>query len=236
MVILSLKVNDFGKIWLFWILVLLTIGVDAQKVRYVNNINDSGPSSLREVINNSNDGDNIILNISGSLNLQSPLLIDKSLNIQGPMPIHLRLDGAASGTIINYSGTSTSQLTIAGVRFENATSSAIIVNSGGLVLRDCVFVDESANCAFDIPNAFSPDGDGINETWVIPLVDSYRENEVRIFNRWGDELETYRNYNNFEVVWDGTHNGTPVSGGTYFYTIRLAKNNRMLSGWVEITR
>lgn len=66
-----------------------------------------------------------------------------------------------------------------------------------------------------IPNVFSPNGDGINETfWV--QGNGILEYEIIIFNRWGGEL--YRS-NRMDRPWDGTYEGTPVPDGVYLYLI-----------------
>jgi gliding motility-associated-like protein len=71
-----------------------------------------------------------------------------------------------------------------------------------------------------IPDGFSPDGDGVNDNFVIPDADKYPENTLSIFNRWGDKVyEEYR-YNN---TWSGVPNvGLLITqgilpAGTYFY-------------------
>ena len=45
------------------------------------------------------------------------------------------------------------------------------------------------------PNAFSPDGDGTNDTWIVPLNEQYEQNSVVIFNRWGEIIRQFENYN-----------------------------------------
>src|SRR5690606_10996796 len=44
------------------------------------------------------------------------------------------------------------------------------------------------NCEIIIYNVFSPNGDGINDIWVLPNIESYLNNEVVIFNRWGQKV------------------------------------------------
>jgi len=88
-------------------------------------------------------------------------------------------------------------------------------------------------------NVFSPDGDNINDVFVIGidhLLDG-NENTVTIYNRWGDVINSYGNYNNIDIAWDGTnHSGTTVSPGTYFYTVEIPSLSYTASGWVEVVR
>jgi gliding motility-associated-like protein len=87
------------------------------------------------------------------------------------------------------------------------------------------------------PNAFSPDGDGTNDTWILPINDLYAENKVVVFNRWGEIIREFSNYNNFDIVWNGTNkNNVQVSEGTYFYVIEVNSQNISTSGWVQIVR
>jgi len=85
-----------------------------------------------------------------------------------------------------------------------------------------------------INTAFSPNGDGVNDFWVIDSISS--NTSVSIYNRWGDLIKQIDNYNNIDKVWDGTSDiGEMVSAGTYFYIIE--KNNiKISSGWVEVVR
>ena len=67
------------------------------------------------------------------------------------------------------------------------------------------------------PNAFSPNGDGINDTFQPILTDiDFNTYELNIFNRWGDIIFQTEDYSN---SWDGTFNGNPIVGGVYTYRI-----------------
>jgi len=88
-----------------------------------------------------------------------------------------------------------------------------------------------------ISNAFSPDGDGVNDTWWIDGISLFPDNHVSILNRWGDIVAEFDNYNNSEIVWHGkSKNGYVLSAGTYFYTIDITNSNTSLSGWVQLTK
>jgi len=68
-----------------------------------------------------------------------------------------------------------------------------------------------------IPNVFTPNGDGVNDTFFIPGLDTYAENEIVIINRWGNNIYEKKNYKN-----DWTGPGLPE--GTYFYVLRVLNN------------
>jgi gliding motility-associated-like protein len=84
-----------------------------------------------------------------------------------------------------------------------------------------------------IPNAFSPNGDGINDTWNVDALDSYPESENSVFNRYGQRVFYSRGYSR---PWDGRYNGKPVPVGTYYYVIDRKNNFPLLSGSLLIVR
>ena len=85
-----------------------------------------------------------------------------------------------------------------------------------------------------IHNVITPNGDGANDTWIIDCIESFPNNKVEIFNRWGDLVNTFEGYNNGSVAWKGTNlRNELLPDGTYYYVITL-KNGRSHTGWVFI--
>jgi gliding motility-associated-like protein len=86
-------------------------------------------------------------------------------------------------------------------------------------------------------DAFSPNGDGINDTWKLKDANTYDNLEVIVFNRWGIEVFRRRPYRN-DNAWDGTNSrGKPLPSGTYYYIIDShEKGVDILSGTVTIIR
>jgi gliding motility-associated-like protein len=84
-----------------------------------------------------------------------------------------------------------------------------------------------------IPNAFSPNGDGQNDTWEIKYLNQYPDNNVEIFNRYGEKLFTSIGY---ATPWDGRYKGSAVSPGTYYYIITPKNGRKVLSGSITILR
>lgn len=100
-----------------------------------------------------------------------------------------------------------------------------------------VYIDNTPDCGLTSTyNAFSPNGDGINDTWIIDGAYYHPVNRVTIFNRWGNKLVTLENYDNVNVVWDGRYKGEILPSGTYFYLIEFFEANKSITGWVQITR
>lgn len=71
---------------------------------------------------------------------------------------------------------------------------------------------------FDPKNAFTPNGDGINDTWQINLGDCFTRARVEVFNRYGSKVFESLEYSN---NWNGTYKGKPLPDGTYYYVITL---------------
>ncbi len=103
----------------------------------------------------------------------------------------------------------------------------------------CTNQDISIELAGDITiyNAVSPNGDGKNDFFFIQYIDvipSTRENHVRIFNRWGDQVFSVDNYNNVERRFDGyKSDGTKLPPGTYFYKIEFPSGSP-LTGFIDL--
>ena len=74
----------------------------------------------------------------------------------------------------------------------------------------------------ELPNAITLNGDGFNDTFIVPILeaepDEHPDNEIVIFNRWGDVVHRASPYRN---DWDGTSNGQRLPEGTYYYVLRL---------------
>jgi gliding motility-associated-like protein len=75
-----------------------------------------------------------------------------------------------------------------------------------------------------IPNAFSPNGDNINDKWIIQGLELYPDAIVSIFTRGGQKLFERKFYS--QTPWDGTHNGKPVPVGYYAYIIELNNSSK----------
>ena len=71
----------------------------------------------------------------------------------------------------------------------------------------------------EIPNAFSPNGDDINEILRVKADKTKGITEFRaiIYNRWGQKIYEWTDLNG---GWDGTFNGSPVKQGTYFVLVK----------------
>jgi gliding motility-associated-like protein len=65
-------------------------------------------------------------------------------------------------------------------------------------------------------SAFTPNGDGINDLWLVTNTNCLRQARVEIFNRYGAKVYESNNYTN---NWNGTYKGKPVADGTYYFVV-----------------
>jgi gliding motility-associated-like protein len=81
--------------------------------------------------------------------------------------------------------------------------------------------------------AFTPNGDGINDNWIIPGVENYSNALIKVYNRWGHEVFASKGYRN---DWNATYksNSNKLPAGSYMYTIDLANGTAPIQGWLFI--
>jgi len=84
-----------------------------------------------------------------------------------------------------------------------------------------------------IPNAFSPNGDGLNDTWNIPAMILYPDATVTVFNRYGEIIYETKNY--ISKPWNGSYRGKQQPNDTYVYVIKFA-SDKFEKGTVTIVR
>jgi len=82
-----------------------------------------------------------------------------------------------------------------------------------------------------IPNAISPNHDGVNDVWNIQHLDQFATCTVNIFNRYGQKLFTSTGY---ARPWDGTYKNKRLPAGTYYYIIDLKDGSAVRSGYVVL--
>ena len=85
----------------------------------------------------------------------------------------------------------------------------------------------------EYPDGFTPNGDGINDVWVIDYITFFPGAKVSIYNRWGEELF---NSTGYPVPWDGKYKGKDLPVGTYYYVIDLHNNMGPYTGPITIAR
>jgi gliding motility-associated-like protein len=150
----------------------------------------------------------------------------------------VKLNGTVKGGgIISYSWAPTTglddpaSLTPIASPTDNITYTLTAVSKNCGISTSSVFVRVYKKIT--IPNAFSPNNDGINDYWDIDALVTYPESLITVFDRYGQKVYQSIGY---PKPWDGTYNGSPLPPGTYYYIIDLKNNTPKLAGWVLIVR
>jgi gliding motility-associated-like protein len=82
-------------------------------------------------------------------------------------------------------------------------------------------------------NILTPNGDGVNDVWIVHDIQFYPDNIVAIYDRAGRQVYSARGYNN---DWAGTANGKPLVEGTYYYVLVLKPDLPIIRGFISIIR
>jgi len=83
-------------------------------------------------------------------------------------------------------------------------------------------------------SVMTPNGDGYNDTFIIPCVMNHPGSVLSVFNRWGDEVYLSNDYQN---DWEGTYKEEGLPAGTYFYTLTINDGeSSQMSGYIYIER
>lgn len=94
-------------------------------------------------------------------------------------------------------------------------------------------------CDLVIPEGFSPNGDRVNDYFVIKGLNAYPDNTLTIFNRWGNKVFEAKGYQN---NWDGKSTigirigGEELPTGTYFYILELGPDQETRNGYIYLNR
>lgn len=86
----------------------------------------------------------------------------------------------------------------------------------------------------EIPDAFSPNGDGVNDEWNIKNIEFYPEAEVTVYNRLGQLV--WESGKGYPVPWDGRRQGQDVPVDSYHYYIELHNGRKPVIGTVTVVR
>lgn len=148
-----------------------------------------------------------------------------------------QLSGSASGENITFGWTPPDYLSNAGIETPVVTPLSDMryklsaVSRWGCYNED--FVNVQVVAGIFVPNAFSPNNDGKNDTWRIPYLDPFTGAEVNVYNRYG---QLVYHVTGAEVNWDGKLNGQQQPAGTYVYYIRFKDKAPLMKGTVTLIR
>ena len=114
------------------------------------------------------------------------------------------------------------------------TYTLLVTDKNGCISRESITLNQPD--MLEMPSGISPNNDGKNDYFVIRGVEAYPENEITIFNRWGNLVYQKNNYAN---EWEGQNNkGEPLPDGTYFVVFHAFTPDgaKTLKGYVDLRR
>lgn len=84
-----------------------------------------------------------------------------------------------------------------------------------------------------ISNLFTPNADGFNDFWYLQDILNFPDNEVTVYNIYGNQVYNKKAYTN---DWAGTYNGAELPDGTYYYVLKFDNSDKIIKGSVDILR
>jgi len=116
------------------------------------------------------------------------------------------------------------------------TLNNILIKQDSIVISPIIVLDEQGPCNLKIFNGFSPNNDGINDTWQIENITEFPKNKVMVYNRWGVKVFETEGYNNTTKSWPGGDEAAKLGSNTYFYVIDPGDGSKPIKGWVELIK
>lgn len=166
-----------------------------------------------------------------------------------PTPVSAGADTSiiqGSAAVLNGTGTGTplwtpsygldSDTVFMPVASPTVTTSYIlaVTDSNGCVNTDTVLVTVNASEFSEvITNLISPNGDDLNDTWHIAGIETFPDNEVFVYNIYGNEVYHKIGYAN---DWKGDYKGSVLPDGTYYYVLKFTGSDKVYKGSLDILK
>jgi gliding motility-associated-like protein len=112
----------------------------------------------------------------------------------------------------------------------NQEFTVIVTDDIGCTLSGSVFVENTDSCLV-ITNAVTPNGDGINDIWVLGGLEFFTDAMIYVHNRWGQLVYSSKGYSK---PWDGTYLGRPLPIGDYYFSIEFTGDKERITGTLTI--
>jgi gliding motility-associated-like protein len=164
------------------------------------------------------------------------------INIEEDLDILLAGERQISASVINSSGLTYQWSPAIGLSADNVLdpiASPTETTKYTLTARtrdDCMVIKEvtvRVHIDPNIPNAFSPNGDGVNDTWSVKYLETFVDADIRIFNRYGQEVFYAKQY---AEAWNGQSKGKDLPVGVYYYVINPNNGRNKYTGSITLIR
>ena len=148
----------------------------------------------------------------------TPELTGNPISFRWTPPTYLDNPASANPSVVNIAGDITYVLAVA--------------NSAGCRAQDTVHITVYERIW--TPDAFTPNGDGLNDVWVLPGIEAFPDAVITIFNRWGEVV--YFSGHGYAKPFDGTLNGSALPTGVYPYSLHPAPTRPTIQGQLMLLR
>lgn len=158
-----------------------------------------------------------------NLTLSSPVYESNQKNIRcfegSDGVIEAKVDGGYEPYSYLWSNGATTAK-VEGVKGGDIEYLVTVTDAYGCTATQSIKLSTPENPLEQTPQGFSPDGNGVNDKFIIPGIESYTNVKIWIYNRWGNELYQVNGVYNSDNAWDGTGpNGSQLPEGTYFMVL-----------------
>jgi gliding motility-associated-like protein len=150
----------------------------------------------------------------------------------------VKINATATGRIVSYSWTPSSYLSATNilqpivVNPQTEIEYRLTVLGRGGCIRSDIFKMKPLFMPLP-PNTFTPNGDGINDTWVVKNLEQYPETTIEVYTTSGTLV--FRNVGNSRQ-WDGIYKGKPLPTGTYYYVIDPKNSRQKIAGYITLLK
>ncbi|MGZ4042950.1 MAG: T9SS type B sorting domain-containing protein [Bacteroidia bacterium] len=165
--------------------------------------------------------------------------------LSGGAPLNVQFTNQSLGitsTDINYwtfgDGNTSSVYDPSNTFVTPGTYTTVLIVSNGLCSDTTIGTIQVNPTTIEVPEVLTPNGDGKNDVFDIKNIEYYPDNELLIFNRWGNTVYSMKSYKN---EWNGSPNVSGKTGtgklppGTYFYLLKLNDGeNHVFRGFCEL--
>jgi gliding motility-associated-like protein len=213
---------------------------------------DALPAIQTTAVQNSPQGDYPITITGGNDNNYNYLYVDGTLTVNGisqtitfsAVPVKLLVGDtytlvatSSAGLTVLYESMDIQKATVTGAQVTGVSKGNVQIrayNPGDInyAAAETFATVEIYSTHKDIMYLFTPNNDGFNDQWELPDLATWGKCDVKVYNRWGKLVFADANYNN---LWDGTSNGSPLPEGPYYFVIKT-ENAGMVKGTVNIVR
>jgi gliding motility-associated-like protein len=97
-------------------------------------------------------------------------------------------------------------------------------------------LDVGGPCRVKVFTGITINGDGNNDHLFIENISEFPNNNITIYNRWGQQLYNESGYDNINKFWPKDDEISKLVSGTYFYVLDTGDGNKVLKGWIEIIK